>query len=84
MPCFVITHDAEDVCPQGHHARAGERGEIEQFRRIMLQRHINHIGQHKATFSIGIKHFNRFAAASLEHVAQFETISADHILHESA
>ena len=68
------------VVAEGGFRRAGQGGGIDDQLRL-LRRSVNQaIRQHQTTFGVGVHHFDGFAVAIMNNIAQFESVAADQVV----
>src|SRR6478752_100569 len=83
-PGLVVSHQAGDVAAEGDEASTGECGEVDDAGGVVLKGDVEDVGENEAAFGVGVENFDRFAAASGKHVAQFVGIAAEHVFDEAA
>ena len=71
-----------DLLAQRHHARAGERGEVDHRGRLVLGRERERVGENQAPFGVGVEHLDRLAVADAEHVTGTDRGAARHVLDQ--
>jgi hypothetical protein len=81
-PPVVAAHDAGNLVTQRHHARAGERCDVDDRVGAFLARQGERVGEDQPAFGVGVQHLDRLAVADLEHVAGSDRVAARHVLDE--
>ena len=81
-PRVVVAHQAGDLLAERDDAGAGERGEVDHGRGLVLGRERERVGEDEAPFGVGVEHFDRLAVADPEHVARSDRGAARHVLDQ--
>ena len=66
--------------PERHHARAGERGQVDDGVGLELRRQRQAVGEHEPALGVGVEHLDGPAVADGEHVAGLGGPAPGHVL----
>ncbi len=79
-PGVVVAHQPGDLHPEGHHAGAGQGGQVDDGVGLLLDGQRQPVGQDQPALGVGVEDLDRLPVADLEDVAGLDGPPAGHVL----
>ncbi len=77
---LVVGEQAAAHPAEGHHAGAGQRGDVHHGRGLEAGRVGDGVAQHQAAFGVGVEHLDGLPAQAGDHVARLDGTAVGHVL----